>query len=206
VADGHAQAVFTIAAGCPDLELSLVSYDHRGRLVDSDTGVFGAGDHQLAVDVPACGYEVDFLLGTVEEGRLIDDDKGAKGSCAAAGPSTPVVETASATGAPVVAATTVEPAAAVAVPVGVDVLGLQLGTAGTPSPVVLGRPTEVLGVQLERAPDSAAAPAGLARTGSTLLPLTGLGLALCLVGVALNGGKLRRRDVVVCIAERLNGV
>src|SRR4051794_13331540 len=101
VADGHGSAVFTIAAGCDDLPLSLASYDAHGKLVDSDTGTFGEGPGQLAVDVPACGYEVDFVRGTVlpqlgsganpyaTDGRLIDADKAGKGTCDHDVPPTP---------------------------------------------------------------------------------------------------------------------
>jgi hypothetical protein len=220
VADGTGHAVFTIAAGCPDLQLALASYDSAGQLVDSDTGVFGAGDHELSVDVPACGYEVDFVRGTVlpqlgsganpyaTDDRLIEADKASMGSCGGAGhhqgsssssdspsvrssdSSSPVVD------ASVVAAATVVPAEAA--PASVEVLGVQLGAAGPPSDDVLGRPTDVMGVQLERVPEAA----GLARTGATLLPLAALGVALCLLGVALQSG---RRDVAISIAERLNG-
>src|SRR4051794_19862986 len=64
VADGHGTATFTIAAGCAGVPLSLASYDAHGKLVDSDTGSFGAGPGSLTVDVPACGYEVDFVRGS----------------------------------------------------------------------------------------------------------------------------------------------
>jgi hypothetical protein len=231
VVGGHANATFTIAAGCADLQLSLASYDKDGKLVDSDTGVFGAGDHELTVDVPSCGDEVDFVWGTVlpelghganpyaEDDRLIEADQAAAGACTHgdgstpdtpghpgtpgtpgspagtdAGPVAPVV-------APAVEALAIPApaeAAVVATPA-VDVLGVDLPSAVTP-----GHATQVLGLQLERAPEAAPAVAGLAFTGSNLLSLAVLGIALCLVGVVLNGGRSRRRPVV-SIAERLTG-
>lgn len=216
VADGHGTAVFTIAAGCADLPLSLASYDNQGKLVDSDTGSFGAGEHELTVDVPACGYEVDFVRGTVlpqlgtganpyaKEGRLIDADDAGMGNCSHDVPLTPETPAAIDAGTPApVVAPTVEavslsaPAAAPAVvtPAPVDVLGADLPAAAP------GHATQVLGVQIE-AP--AAAPVSLARTGSTLLPLAGLGAALLLVGAVLNGSK-RRHGSFISITERLAG-
>jgi hypothetical protein len=248
VAGGHGTAGFTIAAGCADLQLSLASYDDHGSLVDSDTGVFGAGDHQLTVDVPACGYEVDFVWGTVvpelgnganpnaEDDRLIEADKAGKGSCTEGQPATSgTPENLGTSGTPgnpsnlgnlvnadslgslgnpaidgaVIPAPDVAPAVvealgssasvvALSTPAPLDVLGVALPTAAP------GHPTQVLGVQLERAPEAAPAAAGLAFTGFDLFPLALLGAALLLVGVVLHGGR-NRQTPAISITQRSAG-
>jgi len=69
-------AYFTIAAGCPDLKLSLVSYKAVTSTVNletvvsqtvfmSDTNTFGPGSHNLTITVPPCYYQVDFVTGDV---------------------------------------------------------------------------------------------------------------------------------------------
>jgi hypothetical protein len=98
------KADFTIAAGCDDIEVSLVSYKAPSAtfseatadeqvLFDSDTGFFDAGAHSLEVDVPDCYFQVDFVFGPVlvtlgPEGsgnfygsRLIDAENGGTQSC-----------------------------------------------------------------------------------------------------------------------------
>jgi hypothetical protein len=60
----------------------------------------------------------------------------------------------------------------------------------------LGRPVEVLGVQLTAAPEAAVAPAGLARTGSELLGFARFGVLLALAGLALTLTARRRRASV----------
>ena len=72
----HVIVNFTIAGVCSAIKLSLVSY----KAVDafftpqnaisqtvfvSDTGTFGPGAHSLAVDIPSCYYQVDFVTGGV---------------------------------------------------------------------------------------------------------------------------------------------
>jgi hypothetical protein len=60
----------------------------------------------------------------------------------------------------------------------------------------LGRPVEVLGVQLT-APAAEAAPAALAFTGSQLLGLTGLGAVLAFLGLLLVLATRRRRSAAI---------
>ena len=95
---------FTIAQGCHNIQVSLASYRapaptydrntaNQQVLFDSATGSFSAGRHSLQVFVPACNYQVDFVLGKViiqlgpantnnfygDQHRLIDHDNG--GTC-----------------------------------------------------------------------------------------------------------------------------
>lgn len=107
VASGdHVKLNFAIAAGCNDIQLSLVAYKapsasfnaataHLQVLYDSETGFFDAGNHSMEIDVPACFFQVDFVFGAVivqlgpagsnnfytPQGRLIDSDNGGQGSC-----------------------------------------------------------------------------------------------------------------------------
>jgi len=72
----HVIVNFTIAGVCSAIKLSLVSY----KAVDtfftpqnaisqtvfvSDTGTFGPGAHSLAVDIPSCYFQIDFVKGDV---------------------------------------------------------------------------------------------------------------------------------------------
>ncbi|MEA3137784.1 MAG: hypothetical protein QOC71_2065, partial [Thermoplasmata archaeon] len=110
--DGHVQpgdvvdVDFTIAAGCNDIELSLVSYEAPSAtfsretadqqiLFDWETGLFDAGHHAMRVDVPGCFFQVDFVFGPViehlgpadshnfygDQGRLIEGENGGTTSC-----------------------------------------------------------------------------------------------------------------------------
>ena len=69
-----ANVTFTVAAGCKDIELTLVSYKAPGPtfdektadqqvLFDHKTQLFSAGSWQLEVAVPDCYYQVDFVYG-----------------------------------------------------------------------------------------------------------------------------------------------
>ena len=69
-----AKVTFTVAAGCKDIELTLVSYKAPGPtfdeqtadqqvLFDHKTQLFSAGSWQLDVAVPDCYYQVDFVYG-----------------------------------------------------------------------------------------------------------------------------------------------
>ena len=69
-----AKVTFTVAAGCKDIELTLVSYKAPGptfdeqtadqqMLFDHKTQLFSAGNWQLDVAVPDCYYQVDFVYG-----------------------------------------------------------------------------------------------------------------------------------------------
>lgn len=72
----HLVVSFTVPANC-SVVLSLVSYQapaatfdpataSQQTVFDSKDGVsFGPGDHSLAVNIPACFFQVDFVRGTV---------------------------------------------------------------------------------------------------------------------------------------------
>jgi len=96
---------FTVAAGCSNIKLSLVSYKAPGpafdektadqqTVHDSKTVLLGAGNHTLTVAVPNCYYQVDFVYGDViaklgpagssnfySAGRLTKARNGGTGSC-----------------------------------------------------------------------------------------------------------------------------
>lgn len=95
---------FTIAAGCKDIQLSLISYkatsatwneetSHLQEIFGRDTGYFDAGDHTMEVPVPGCYFQVDFVYGAILEtlgpkgtnnfygSRLIDHIEGGTTSC-----------------------------------------------------------------------------------------------------------------------------
>jgi hypothetical protein len=74
IAGGMATVTFTVAEGCSNVELSLVSYSapsgtfneqtaSQQVLYRSDTNTFDAGVHTLTVAVPSCYYQVDFVYG-----------------------------------------------------------------------------------------------------------------------------------------------
>ncbi|MEA2646271.1 MAG: hypothetical protein QOE92_1354 [Chloroflexota bacterium] len=74
----HVKAIFTLAAGCSNQQLSLISYKapsatfdentaDQQTVFDSDTGFFNAGEGSLEVDVPGCFFQVDFVRGPVIE-------------------------------------------------------------------------------------------------------------------------------------------
>jgi hypothetical protein len=106
LANGSASVKFKIAAGCKDIELSLVSYKAPGPTFDEQTAdqqtvfdyktqTFSAGDYTLSVLVPDCYYQIDFVRGTVitklgpagtdnfydKQGRLIDAASGGTAAC-----------------------------------------------------------------------------------------------------------------------------
>ena len=106
IANGTATVSFTIAAGCANIKLSLVSYKAPGPTFDANTAdqqtvhdsktvLLGAGNHTLNVAVPNCYYQVDFVYGDViaklgpagssnfysAQGRLIKARNGGTGSC-----------------------------------------------------------------------------------------------------------------------------
>jgi hypothetical protein len=107
IAGGSATVSFTVAAGCSNIKLSLVSYKAPGpafdakaadrqTVHDSKTVLLGAGTHTLTVAMPNCFYQVDFVYGDViaklgpagssnfysAQGRLIKARNGGTGSCA----------------------------------------------------------------------------------------------------------------------------
>ncbi len=107
IANGVATVSFTVAAGCQNVKLSLVSYKAPGPAFDattadqqtvhsSNTVLLGAGNHTLTVAVPDCYYQVDFVYGDViaklgpagssnfysAQGRLIKARNGGTASCA----------------------------------------------------------------------------------------------------------------------------
>lgn len=106
IANGVATVSFTIANGCKDIQLSLVSYKAPGpqyseqtadqqQLYDSKTGTYSSGSYTLAVNVPNCYYQIDFVYGTPiahlgpagtnnfydKQGRLIAAKNGGTTSC-----------------------------------------------------------------------------------------------------------------------------
>lgn len=103
---GVATVEFTVAAGCKDIELSLVSYKapsgqfdaataSQQVLFDSKTGLFSAGVYSLTVNLPSCFYQADFVFGKPIEhlgpagsnnfygtqGRLIEASNGGTAAC-----------------------------------------------------------------------------------------------------------------------------
>lgn len=69
-----ASVSFTVAAGCQNLELSLVSYKAPSNVYSEDTApqqvlykadheFLGAGPHTLTVELPPCFYQLDFVYG-----------------------------------------------------------------------------------------------------------------------------------------------
>ena len=106
IAGGTATVSFTLAGGCQNVKLSLVSYKAPGPTFDANTAdqqtvhdsktvVLGAGNHTLSVAVPNCYYQVDFVYGDVitkfgpagssnfysAQGRLIKARNGGTASC-----------------------------------------------------------------------------------------------------------------------------
>lgn len=100
------EVVFTVAAGCEDTQVSLVSYSAPGpnfsaetanqqRVFEAETGVFGPGEHSLEVNVPGCFFQIDFVRGrplmrlgpgnsnNFYGDRGIDADNGGSGACQA---------------------------------------------------------------------------------------------------------------------------
>jgi uncharacterized repeat protein (TIGR01451 family) len=113
-ANGVATVQFTVAGGCKDIQLSLVSYKAPGpqfseqtadqqQLYDSKTGTYSAGTYSLAVNVPGCYYQIDFVYGTPiahlgpagtnnfygKQGRLIASTGGGTASCSSTSTPTP---------------------------------------------------------------------------------------------------------------------
>lgn len=106
-----AKVSFTIAAGCKDIELTLVSYKAPGStydeqtagqqvLFDHTTQLFSAGAWQLEVAVPDCYHHVDFVYGKhieklgpagsnnfySKQGRLIRAAHGGTNTCTTSTP------------------------------------------------------------------------------------------------------------------------
>ena len=114
IAGGVATVAFTVANGCKDIQLSLVSYKapsaqfseqtaDQQQLYDSKTGTYSAGTFSLAVNVPSCYYQIDFVYGTPiahlgpagtnnfydKQGRLISATNGGTSSCTSTSTPTP---------------------------------------------------------------------------------------------------------------------
>jgi len=177
---------FTVAPGCTNVEVSIVTYDSpsgtfnrntAGQQVvfDQATGMFDAGVHTLAVDVPQCFFQVDFVRGPVivklgpagssnfygDQGRLIEAKSGGQACTTTTTTQPPTVQQVTTT-----TSTTLP----------TQVLGEQ---------IVKGAPAEP---QVEHAQ--------LARTGSDSGSLVMLGMALFVVGAFLNelASGYRRRE------------
>ena len=107
VSGATASVNFTVAAGCQNIELSLVSYKapsatfdeqtaDQQQLFDSKTQTYSAGQYSLTVAFPGCYFQVDFVYGTPitklgpagtnnfygKQGRLIAASNGGTSSCA----------------------------------------------------------------------------------------------------------------------------
>jgi hypothetical protein len=106
----HVVANFTVPANC-SVVLSFVSYQAPGPTFDANTAsqqtvfdsqdgvTFAAGDHSMAVTVPPCYFQVEFVRGTViqhlgpagstnfygAQGRLISEDTGGTTACGGGG-------------------------------------------------------------------------------------------------------------------------
>lgn len=201
----HVIANFTIA-GCDKLPVALVAYelvDGVRKEIDRAEGNFAAGSYSLDVDIPRCAFAVDFLVDDV----VIDSDHEMNASCDK--PIVPVITTA---GNPVVESAGVLSAAIEATPAVQAVAAVAETPAASiipDTPAAAVRATEVQGVQLERGSVGGEVPAvagaGLARTGLTLLPLVGLGSALCLLGTALSSARRREGSGIIAISDRLAG-
>ena len=72
--DTGIKVVFTIAAGCTNVQISFASYkmpqktydaNQKQELYSSATGSFSAGKHELSIRLPPCYYQVDFVSGSV---------------------------------------------------------------------------------------------------------------------------------------------
>lgn len=74
ITGNRAKVSFTVAAGCTDIKLTLVSYKAPGPTFDEQTAdqqtvfdyktqLFSAGNYQLEVSIPDCYYQVDFVYG-----------------------------------------------------------------------------------------------------------------------------------------------
>ncbi|MDX6437697.1 MAG: hypothetical protein QOF45_280 [Gaiellaceae bacterium] len=74
MADNRAHETFTVAAGCKDIELTLVSYKAPGPTFDErtadqqvvfdyKTGLFSAGTYDLEIGYADCYFQVDFVYG-----------------------------------------------------------------------------------------------------------------------------------------------
>jgi hypothetical protein len=108
---GTSTATFTIPAGCPSVQVSLVSYTHSAPfftwenaqdevVFDTHTLTYGPGSHSISVNTPNCFYQVDLVEGTpiVKLGpadsnnfysrqfRLVAADNGGTQACVAAPP------------------------------------------------------------------------------------------------------------------------
>jgi len=103
----HVTAVFTIAASCRNVRVSLVSYMaprhpllgiKQRKRYQSQTGLFSADRPQtLAVVIPPCNFQIDFVRGPVVDdffddpgdtyrGRLINAAVGKGSVCPTASP------------------------------------------------------------------------------------------------------------------------
>ena len=103
---GIATVTFTMSAGCAGKELTLVSYSGPSATFSRDTaseqkifeyknGVFGTGTYTLAVRVPSCFFQIDFVYGSPiehfgpagshnfysDQGRLIEGMNGGTNTC-----------------------------------------------------------------------------------------------------------------------------
>jgi hypothetical protein len=110
IANSQATVTFTVAAGCHDIQLSLVSYKapsatfsrdtaSQQTVFDSKTDNFSAGEHTWSVNLPDCFYQADFVYGTViehlgpansnnfysDQGRLITGSNGGTKTCETGG-------------------------------------------------------------------------------------------------------------------------
>lgn len=78
--DTQAYATFTIAPGCANIEVSLVSYQKQPpdfaflpqAYIDGTGGVFSAGEHTLGVNLAPCSPQADLYLGGYEPGVGLD--------------------------------------------------------------------------------------------------------------------------------------
>jgi uncharacterized repeat protein (TIGR01451 family) len=115
ISGGVATVRFTVANGCSNIELSLVSYKAPGPTFSEETAsqqvkyasqtkTFSAGSGELTVAVPDCYYQVDFVYGKPidqlgpagsnnfygKQGRLISALNGGTAGCTTT-PTPPVV-------------------------------------------------------------------------------------------------------------------
>jgi hypothetical protein len=118
ISGGTASVAFVVAAGCRDIQLSLVSYKapsatfveataDQQQLHDAKTQTVSAGTYTLSVAVPSCYYQIDFVYGTPitklgpagtnnfygKQNRLIAAANGGTSSCTTTPPPPPPIST-----------------------------------------------------------------------------------------------------------------
>jgi hypothetical protein len=134
-AGNRAHETFTVAAGCKDIELTLVSYKAPGPTFDEqtadqqvvfeyNTALYSAGTYQVEIGYPDCYFQVDFVYGKRiekfgpagtdnfywKQGRRIDTFHGGSKACTESTPAPPTITPTPQPNTPVTPVVTVTPA------------------------------------------------------------------------------------------------